>query len=740
MREACAGLALIVMSAVWCTGAEPPAERALGRFAAGGEVVAQRAASGQWGLAVRGRGASFAQSELVQLETMAAGDTAPHALASGYERVHISGGVLTGNATVALGTARIVVEDEWRITGAALRLHRNLKVLGNGSGGFLSGATLETATLPRDRVQIFAPGIVYGDTQHLTRSAIGGADSFAAGRWSAMRIREDRLPAPVVALQLPGGEYVAVLDAAPVGDTIVADSRDTEPHTVIDDRLRFGSLGIEPARDRLAVGYWFPGTEGVVTYAGNTYPGGQKRVWRYRYHPVRDGVAEAYTVEFLFGNAPSFAACYREVWRHAWATLQPEANSQDIEAARGSMLDMLGDHVESAPNGLKGIDNFLNGADVAKEASHHAVLGFCGKNLEAANYLLEDRGPRAAEHHEAAGAIFDSFVKLKMNPPVGEGFSLKDGSPVLAIPRDGVVYLRSFGDDMKAMLRAILYERRNGREHPTWLAWAQSFADWLLTQQRADGGFPRSWKPVTGEVADASPQSSYNAVPFLLLLGDATGDAKYTAAAQRAGEFVWRASNSGRFVGGTIDNPDVIDKEAGTLSLEAFLALFEHTHAKPWLDRARAAADYAETWMYVWNVPMPADESDAALHWKKGVPTTGLQLISSGHSLVDAYMAYDVDEYARLYKYTGDAHYREVARILLHNTLGMMALPGRLYDLRGPGWQQEHWSLAPMRGYGIHRAWLPWVSTSHLNGIFELENFDPALFAELCSAPPAQKR
>ncbi len=36
--------------------------------------------------------------------------------------------------------------------------------------------------------------------------------------------------------------------------------------------------------------------------------------------------------------------------------------------------------------------------------------------------------------------------------------------------------------------------------------------------------------------------------------------------------------------------------------------------------------------------------------------------------------------------------------ILLLNTKGMLALPGRVYDLRGLGLQQEHWSLAPELG------------------------------------------
>jgi hypothetical protein len=167
-----------------------------------------------------------------------------------------------------------------------------------------------------------------------------------------------------------------------------------------------------------------------------------------------------------------------------------------------------------------------------------------------------------------------------------------------------------------------------------------------------------------------------------------------------------------------IDNPDVLAKEAASLSLEAYLTFFEATRKSKWLLRARAAASFAETWIYPWNVPMPADDDDAHLHWKRGVPTVGLQLIATRHSLADAYMCFDADEYARLYQYTGDAHYLAVARILLHNTKNMLAMPGRLFDVGAPGWQQEHWSLAPRRGYGLHRGWLPWVATSQLNGIF----------------------
>ena len=88
--------------------------------------------------------------------------------------------------------------------------------------------------------------------------------------------------------------------------------------------------------------------------------------------------------------------------------------------------------------------------------------------------------------------------------------------------------------------------------------------------------------------------------------------------------------------------------------------------------------------------------------------------------------------FAKLYVYTQDDHYLDVARVLLHGTKAMLAFPRRTYDLLGPGWQQEHWRMGPgVRGIGAHRTWLPWVSVNHLHGITGLEELDPSLYERL---------
>ena len=76
-------------------------------------------------------------------------------------------------------------------------------------------------------------------------------------------------------------------------------------------------------------------------------------------------------------------------------------------------------------------------------------------------------------------------------------------------------------------MQAYQREKQLGREHAEWLAWCRAFGDWLLTQQQPNGGFPRSWKPGTGEVVGRLAQLQLQRRPAA---GAAAPDAPATAA------------------------------------------------------------------------------------------------------------------------------------------------------------------------------------------------------------------
>jgi hypothetical protein len=277
----------------------------------------------------------------------------------------------------------------------------------------------------------------------------------------------------------------------------------------------------------------------------------------------------------------------------------------------------------------------------------------------------------------------------------------------------------------------LRYEKAHGRQHPEWFSWGKAYADFLLAQQHEDGSFPTGWS-ATGEPRGNSTVSSYAPGAFLVRMAEETGDKKYLNAAIRECEYVWaNFASKGLYLGAT--GGDVSDKESGMLTLESFLSLYENTKDPKWLERAKTSADYTESWIRVWNLPMPIGADPAGLGWKPGVPTIGANGIAANvPGEVDQYLDWSAPAYAKLYKYTNDSHYLDVARILLHDTKAMTALPGRTYDLLGPGWQQEHWRFGPgARGIGAHRTWLPWISVNHIYSIVGLEQLDKALYQRL---------
>jgi hypothetical protein len=503
---------------------------------------------------------------------------------------------------------------------------------------------------------------------------------------------------------------------------------------------------------------WQTGTNGIelsFRYPGSSESSGGRGGMRgtaraaRRYHPITQGVDHSYQVSFRFGQKESFPDMTRNSWRWAWNTLNPPIIWTDIEQMRRVLIDHLQAQANTT-NGRTAMPFVISTMPTNQVQYNYTMvaMGFVGKDLECADQMLRegdrDKTERGKKMRDTGLAIISTLIKALPTVPLqGTGFDLATGKPWTGQNQQWVApWLRNATEDMRVLMRAYRREKAQGRDHPEWFSWVKQYVDWLLLQQREDGSFPRCWKPGSNEIDQPTGTASYNPVPLLVLMSEETGDAKYKQSAIRAAEYVWTNFGArGFFVGGAIDNPNITDKEAGMLSMEAFLSLYDATKEAKWLERAEVAATFTESWIWIWNVPMPLDATDAGLHWKKGVPALGFQGITAQVSGgVDEYLDWAVPSYAKLFKLTKDTHYLDVARVLLHDTKQMVALPGRQYDVIGIGWQQEGWNMGPGRngrGVGGHRFWLPWISANHLYGINGLEEFDPALYKEL-SAKPAK--
>ncbi len=711
----------------------------LGRLATGATVTFVNDAGSGWGIEIEGGPSPhLRQMQPARIEVFRAKDDIRD-LAAAYGKIQRSAAGVDADAVIADGDrVSFRVNDRWSLDGAVVSVHRTVEITGHAPGGFGSSVVFAVDPSVRWRdVKCFAPGALYGDPSHDGARSPGGTLNYAA-RYLVMR--EDILPAPLFALQFRDGASVAVLDPTPQGESTFAETKLVKT-VMIDRRFQFGALGAwQAAGGPVEFGFRFPGTAKLYTGGGNAKSPAQ---WFRRYHPIAPGVPHRYTVSFRFGATGSFPDLTRAAWRWAWLTLNPVVAPIDIAEVRRVLLDHLEAHAATI-DGRTGIPFVLNTiTDKLQWNWTMIAMGFVGKDLECARELLwegdRDHAARGQKMHRTGVAIIASMIKALPNvPPEATGFNLATGKPwhhIWLAP-----WLRNACEGRLAVLQAYLRERAHGRLHPDWYRWVKDYVDWLVRQQRADGSFPRRWKAGSDEVAEPTGTTSYAPVPLLDLMTKVTGDPQYERAAVRAGDYVWTHWGvRGLFAGGASDNPNITDKEAGMLSLEAFLSLYDATGNPEWLQRAQVAGTFAESWIWIWNLPMPVDATNAELNWKQGVPTIGLQGITARVAgSVDEYLDWAVPLYAKLYDDTKDPHYLDVAYVLLHGTKSMLALPGRTYDMKGIGWQQEHWRLGPGpdgRGVGSHRLWLPWVSANHLAGIIGLEDNDPALFKRLCAGP-----
>ncbi len=713
----------------------------LGVLDSGASVSFVKGDKGEWGIDIDGGPAPrIAQSQPVRLEIHAAAEILP--LHAGYRTVEKTAEGITASARIDHGDAAFWVTDRWQVGGSILSLQREVKVTGSAPGGFQSSIVFSIdLSVGWFDIDCMAPGALYGDPSHDGERSPGGTLNHAARRFL---MREDIISAPLFALSFPNGTSVAVLDTAPQGDTTVAESRLAET-IMTDARFKFGSLGAWQEDEKpVEFGFQYPG---AMNQFGRG-PSGQ--IWYRRYHPIQEDSVHAYTVGFRFGRDESFRDVTRNSWRWAWDTLKPKVEPIDVEQMRRVLTDQLAS-LANTIDGRTAMPFVVNTITDERQWNYTMVaMGFVGKNLECADQLLREseRDPsERGQHMRKTGlAIIDSMVEALSDVPLmGTGYDLATGGPWTGDHQEWVApWLRNATEGMRVVMRTYRREREQGHLHQEWFDWVKNYVDWLLPQQRADGSFPRCWKPGSSEVAEETGTTSYCPVPLLVMMTEETGDPKYQAAAIRAAEYVWANwGKRGLFIGGASDNPNITDKEAGMLSLEAYLSLYEATGSAKWLERARAAADFAESWLWIWDVPMPVDADDADLHWSREVPIIGVQGISALHAgSVDEYLDWSASSYAKLYLLTDDPHYLDVARILLHATKSMVALPGRQYDLKAIGFQQEGWRMGPGgsgRGVGGHRFWLPWITSNHLYSITGLEEVDPALFELLCAKDESKK-
>ncbi|MDD3409906.1 MAG: hypothetical protein PHY12_03770 [Eubacteriales bacterium] len=628
----------------------------------------------------------------------------------GYETVAEQAGRVVCAATVlSAGGTAFAVKDTWEALSNRFQFSREVTVQssqGKDIIGFATELVLRAdGPVTLHDCDVFIPGVWYGQNEGVVAGAFGSTLDDRD-----YLLRQTRAALPYVQLQERGaGEYLSLCAVAPSPANGISE---VSSQTLVDASLQYASIGLDAA-GHPGVRICFPGSEGETCYLDGLV---STRTTARRYHPVAAPVSHRYAAALHAGHADDARQALRDEWRFWFDVFAPKVHPADLDCVERIGTALLDTYCQ-AYNGAMGLP-FWATVPEGTVCDLSFQMGFVGQQTMCAYHLL--RGARRegnARMLAKAKAILDFWVTRSR-----EGSVLPRVWYDVYPPRfkpDYPTYTRTLCDGLEGILLSYQYLRREwGEARADWLRFVTETCDWLVAHQHADGSLDRAYHP-DGTPAHTGKFNTSNAIRLWVQLYWETGDPAYRAAALRAGEYCYGQMYLPlRYIGGTADNDNTIDKEAGMLALYAFMALYDLTGEEKWLAAAKGAADFTETWTYAWTFAVRPAKGNAVFD---KVDITGLSLIATGHSHADVMMGYCAFDFYRLYLFTGDVHYLTFARFLLHNTRQTVDWSGRLGHVY-PGLVEESGELARQYHNGLGR-WLPWCTIASVETLTRLREW-----------------
>ena len=641
-----------------------------------------------------------------------------------YDRVTADGGDITGEClfTTKNGSG-IHVRDTWRIEGGALRVIRTAEVRKRGEDdlGFQTKISFYQKVSDELRdFDYFSPGQWYRQNEY--------AADFAPGKNLDLQYhwrKETWSGLPMFAMQhRESGETVALSRWAADATLPSLDRTTTENYAYVDPLITVGSFGVSKAKpealtytyyghmmatplpdaecDGVSIDYIYPAVNGQQPSKGlgpvRTAQPLTNVTW---VHPMWEGFVQQYSIAVTFGRYDGFGAMLKATWREVYPRLKDRLFDVDNRQLYEDMMRLLKDVTRQF--GEAWGTPFAAQLPDFDPNSFSAEIGFVGQQAGIGYQLLRWGRLRGDEEAVIKGlGIVDFWADHTMT---AEGFPRLWVHLATHQDEPQPIWTRQIGDGMEAILDAYAFEAKRGTRHENWLAYCRQTADWVLRVQDGDGSFRRSYND-DGSCCMDSKASTQCVVRFLVQLYLVTKEEKYLQAALRAGE--WSYEHQYRlfeYRGGPCDTFDVLDNESGIYAMFAYIALYDVTGDPKWLEAACGAADYTETYTFVWHfpvhVPYPA-------HPFRRNHISGQSNVSAGMPGGDIYMAACSYTYYRLFLLTGDAHYLDFAEFLNRNCKQANDTDGSC-GYRYPGLVNEGGAFSEQE-YRSRFHWLPWCT------------------------------
>jgi hypothetical protein len=322
-----------------------------------------------------------------------------------------------------------------------------------------------------------------------------------------------------------------------------------------------------------------------------------------------------------------------------------------------------------------------------------------GGGLIATHPLLFGGDPRTRERvtrtfdfvfaggGQARSGFFHAASDGKIWVDEGAVAAARAGAPQLYKHARGWHLVRRSGDALYFMLKQLALLERQDQEFKakeSWTAGLQACADAFVTlwdRYRQLGQFVNV---ETGQLV-VGGSTAGAIVPAALALAARTfkNDDYQRVAVAAAEAYHQRVVHAGVTNGGAPDALQCPDSESAAALLESFIALFEMTGERVWLDRAAAVAHQLATWQISYDFRFPAASTFA----RADIQTTGAVVGNAQNKhAAPGFLLYSGDALLKLYRATGKPLYLELLRDTAHNvTQYLNRQDHRLHAASEPG-------------------------------------------------------
>lgn len=668
----------------------------------------------------------FTQPHPVQIYICDSATLKEKAYIAKYKRISNRNGQIKAVAEAVIPDGHtFLVTDIYTVKDQAfvLQRHVNVKESGTKGNGFATGFSLLDSDKGQNH-EYFIPSILYRNPSEMWPHSIAADLNVAR-----MYVKETRTGIPMAMLRNSENGHRITLLHHP--DISTGGYPDGGSPGIINNQIRFGSLGYSFYPD-LSVDFRFPCAEGPRSY--EYHRRNPSSPWVNRYHHLHRKAEQDYTLYIIPSKEATYNQAMVQTCQEAFCLIQPKIRNIDPDSIYVNDIQIFLSEYRQFGTGeiiAAGLPWSLDLPGGTNKEGVSFQMGFVGQQIAVGYHLLRYGLDR---HYPDAIRKGEAIVDFWTSSPITTSYF----PPVWWDPADNATggrnreypcFLRCMTDGMEGLLDACRISKAYERLQPQWESALEKTARHLLARQNSDGSFYRAYR-TNGEVETQGDRntmgtSKFNTsipIRFLAKMYEYTGDKRYKESALKAADFVYHNLylELGKYVGGTPDNPNTVDKEAAVFALYGFNAAFLLSKEHKYLQAAEHAALCAMSWVYCYDFSVPnRNKEDLGKNPFSQGNTSGFSVIATGHSGADNFAAYLYYEIYKLYIFTGKPIYRQMALFLQNNTKSCTNFDGRL-PYKYKAFLPEATNIADMSFRSVS-LWLPWSSIANIEPIVQME-------------------